>query len=320
MTGAVEAGPGTVLCVGRLYADLVLTGLDGFPALGREVYARELALVPGGGAFITAAHLVALGCPAALVARLGTDALADAIAPSVAAAGIELRWLERAADAGPQVTVAMTHQDDRAFLTRRAGTAAPVSLAEALAHEAVRHVHVGELATLREIPDLPARARAHGLTLSLDCSWDTAALVDPAALALLAGIDLFLPNEAEALAVTQAADLPTALSALRRLVPLVVVKRGAAGAVLARGGHLLELRAPAVRVRDTTGAGDAFDAGFLASWLGGGSDREALAHGLAAGSLAVQRIGGADPPVCAQELVPLAAAILEGAGACEAAR
>lgn len=60
-----------MLSAGRLYCDLVFRGLPAMPRLGEERFAEDVAIVPGGGGFITAAHLAGLGRPAALLSRLG---------------------------------------------------------------------------------------------------------------------------------------------------------------------------------------------------------------------------------------------------------
>jgi sugar/nucleoside kinase (ribokinase family) len=286
---------GFVLCVGRLYSDLVFTGLDAMPEPGREHFARDVTLVPGGGAFITAAHLAGLGRPAALAARIGIDHFGRGLDGPLAASGVDLRWLDRAVDAGPQLTVAMAVGSDRAFLTRRAGGAEPVTLDTALTSKLVRHMHIAELATLREIPDLAHRARRQGLTVSLDCSWDQAAIADPDTLRLLDGIDLFLPNEDEATALTGAETVDDALAFLAARVPVVAVKLGANGAVAQAETERSRAAAPSVPVIDTTGAGDSFDAGFLDRWLAGAPLETCLAWGIACGSLSVQRAGGAHP-------------------------
>ncbi len=310
-----RAAPHGVLCVGRLYCDLVFLGLDRMPAPGREVFADGLAIAPGGGALIVAAQLAALGRPALLVSRLGTDALAAAMEPQLAGLGIDLVWLERAAEAGPQVTVAMPFRNDRAFLTRRAGRAAPARLIEAILAGAARHVHIAELATLLEVPQMVAAARKAGLTISVDCGWDPEATDNPAAIDLLGEVDLFLPNADEAMALTGERDLPSALDHLSRHIPLVVVKAGGRRAMAMRHGHAVAMAPPDVPVLDPTGAGDAFNAGFLDCWLQGDALETCLAWALACGSLAVQRAGGATPAGRAQvaELAASLAPSLSGA-------
>ena len=64
-----------VLSIGRIYCDLIFTGLGHLPVLGREIYASGMEIAAGGGAFIAAAHLAHAGRKVALAARLGTDSL-----------------------------------------------------------------------------------------------------------------------------------------------------------------------------------------------------------------------------------------------------
>ncbi|WP_210493863.1 carbohydrate kinase family protein [Microvirga antarctica] len=283
---------GGVLCLGRTYCDLVFTGLSGMPVLGRELFARDVAVVPGGGAFITAAHLARFGRSAALVSRLGTDPLSLGLDVGLLESGVDLSFVERAADAGPQLTVAMVQAQDRAFLSRRAGHGHPATLEAALDAPGMRHLHIAEYATLAEIVHLVARAKQKGLTVSLDPSWDEDLIYRADFLQTCQGIDAFLPNVEEMAALAGTTKIEQGLDCLTAHFPLVVLKRGADGAILARGGDRFVRTAPKVNVIDTTGAGDAFNAGFLHVWLAGGDGASCLEAAIAAGSLSVQASGG----------------------------
>jgi sugar/nucleoside kinase (ribokinase family) len=299
-----------VLSIGRLYSDLIFRGLDALPVLGEERFAPEMSLVPGGGGYITAAHLASLGTRAALLARLGTDPLSGAIEPALQASGVDLRWLEKAADAGPQPTVAMVMGGDRAFLSRRAGTARPATLEAALADPAARHLHIAEFATLAEIPDLVTAAKQAGLSVSLDPSWDDSLIRDRDLVSRCGGVEILMPNAAEARAIAGTEGLDDAGAALAQHFPVVVIKDGGEGARLYRGAERLALPAPRdVAVVDTTGAGDAFNAGFLAAWLGGCPARDALAQGIACGTISVGAVGGAGRRLDPSEVARVAAAI-----------
>ncbi len=272
-----------VLCAGRLYADLVFTGLPRLPTPGTETFAGGASLHAGGGAFITAAWLVALGREARLAAVLPAEPFGAGVAAEVAAAGVTGAPLAPApAGADPQVTVAMAQGGDRAFLTRRAGPALP---AMDLRGRGLAHLHVGELATLAEAPDLIGAARAAGLTVSLDCAWDDE--VTAAAAALVRGVDVFLPNAAEAARLGALGVAPGQGGALW------VVKDGASGATAHGPDGLVHRPARPARVVDATGAGDAFDAGFLDLWLAGAPLADCLDRGAACGAAAVGRAGGA---------------------------
>jgi sugar/nucleoside kinase (ribokinase family) len=212
----VSSDAASVLCIGRLYCDLVFRGLSAMPVLGQERFAETVALVPGGGGFITAAHLASLGRPAALLARLGLDPLSQALEPQLTASGVDLRWLESADDAGPQPTVVIVQGGERAFLSRRAGPARPATLDAALASPQARHLHIAEFATLAEIPDLVSRAKRAGLSVSLDPSWDDDLIAEPDLVARCTGVDVFLPNAAEARAIAGTDDIAQAGRRLSR--------------------------------------------------------------------------------------------------------
>ncbi|MCU0905888.1 MAG: PfkB family carbohydrate kinase [Rhodobacteraceae bacterium] len=273
--------PLDILSAGRIYCDLVFSGLEAPPAPGREVYATGLTVVPGGGALITARYAQALGMragvwgvrPAAPFDRIVTDDLVRA--------GVADMTAPAEAGADPQVTVAIPVGGDRAFLTRRTGAALPDGPLPP-----ARHLHIGELATLVENPGLVALARQAGMTVSLDCSWDDATLARSDLADFVALVDVFLPNEAEATCLASR-------STVTRPRVAVVEKRGPSGATARLStGEIVHAAARSVDVTDTTGAGDAFNAGFLTGWLRGWPVARCLSLGNACGAVAVGRLGG----------------------------
>lgn len=107
------------------------------------------------------------------------------------------------------------------------------------------------------------------------------------------GVGTIFANIDEALELTGSVDLNLQMQTLGRIYERVVIKRGDAGAAVGgRKGALLSLPAPLTDVIDTTGAGDAFAAAFLATELGGRTLEECLRAGIMAGSKAVGGIGG----------------------------
>ncbi|MGR3435976.1 MAG: carbohydrate kinase family protein [Shimia sp.] len=276
-------GESPILCAGRLYCDLVFTGLDEAPRGGREVFAEALDLRAGGGAFITGAYLAGQGCPAGLVAVLPAPPFDALVAAEIARAGLASHCAPAQGEV-PQVTVAFPEGGDRAFLTRRVGPALPDGPLPP-----ARHLHFGELTTALERPDLIEAARGAGMTLSLDCAWDGAALAREEVAPTIAAMDLFFPNEAELAELARHGLTPAPRQGM-------AVKRGAAGSEWhpARG-KTRAVPAQRAEVRDLTGAGDAFNAGFLAAWLAGQGAEAALARGNRLGAVAVGQVGGAGP-------------------------
>lgn len=281
----------TILCVGRLYCDVIFTDVPRLPSMGTEVFAGGVGLHAGGGAFITAAWLASLGHRAELASHLPNAPFHDVVVAELKAARLGLglcRPLDPALDT--QLTVAIASDSDRAFLTRRSGAAAPDITADDLRRIGARHIHIGELSTLLERPDLVALAREVGATVSLDCAWDDDLPVAQVA-SHLARVDVFLPNDAE---VRHLVDRGVA----EPFSALTVVKKGANGSSASTAGGEISEPAEPVHVVDTTGAGDAFNAGFLHAWLDGLQIASCLAAGVRVASIALGRAGGAGRLPC----------------------
>jgi len=133
---------------------------------------------------------------------------------------------------------------------------------------------------------------------------DMTVSVDPASASLLRdigagrflewtrGADLCFPNLDEGRLLSGETDPEAAARSLRAWYGGVALKLGARGALWARGGEpTLSQAALPITVVDSTGAGDAFCAGFLASWLRGRGAEDALAAGIRLGAMAAARVG-----------------------------
>jgi len=201
------------------------------------------------------------------------------------------------ADAG--ASVILVGGPDRAILT--APGTVPLLRDEdvpAAILDRVRHLHVGSVFLLDALrPRLAERfaaARRAGITTSLDCNWDPRGAWDGGLWRILGQADVFLPNAAEAKRISGRDAVEDAARALAAAGPRVVaVKCGADGALAAEpDGTVTRVPAIAVDAVDATGAGDSFDAGFLAAWLAGRPVRDCLAVGVACGSLSTCGIGG----------------------------
>jgi len=166
-----------------------------------------------------------------------------------------------------------------------------------------RHLH----AQVDDMHELEVAARARGMTVSVDAfdgaSWASPRPVDE----LLRDADVLLANEAEACAMAGTRDAEAALELLAAHCGCVVIRRGARGAVGIAGGDVREVPADPVDVVDTTGAGDCFNAGFLAGWLSGMPIEDSLSLGVICGSGSVTDFGGYRGCPHADELRAIAA-------------
>jgi ribokinase len=228
---------------------------------------------------------------------VGDDTLGGVTLAALRDAGVDVGAVITDPEAATGVSVALARADDRAVLT------APGALARLRAEDvpdellaAARHVHVtSPFLQAGLAPGLRALAgRARGS--SLDTGWDPREAWDVP----LDAFDVLFPNAEEALRLAGRTD-GDAEAAARDLAargPLVVVKLGAAGALAVRGDEVVRVEAPCVEAVDATGAGDSFDAGFLAAWLEqggldqGGGLEDALRLACACGALSTRRAGG----------------------------
>lgn len=287
-----------VLVAGELNVDLILTGMDSPPVFGGEILASGLCQTPGSSSMICAMGLARLGAPVRFVGRVGGDERGRYCTEALGRAGIDASgviidpWLETG------LTIALSSARDRALVTYPGAIAAlkAEDVNDASLQDA-SHLHVSSYFLQRRLREglahLIARARLAGLSVSLDPGYDPEGLWQAGIRDVLPLVDIFLPNEVEALAITGAADVETALRELAALCPTVVVKTGAKGCIgIDEDGEIHRVSAFTVKAMDTTGAGDSFDAGFLRAWLNSRPLDECMRWGAACGALSTRALGG----------------------------
>ena len=288
-----------ILVVGELNVDLILTGLTGFPSLGREVLASGMRMVMGSSSAICAAGLARLGARVAFLGKVGVDYYGDFIVEELRRLGVDTRHLIRDPVVRTGATISLAHGGDRALITYL-GCISHLRLEEIDTSilRRYRHLHVGSYFLQRGLqvglPELFRRAHQMGLTTSLDTGYDPEEeWGGEGLLALLERVDIFLPNEVEACAIARTDDVEAALRELADRAGLVVVKRGAEGAISWKDGRVVRSPAFPVEVVDTTGAGDSFDAGFLYAHVVRGMPlEEALRFANGCGALSTTGVGG----------------------------
>jgi sugar/nucleoside kinase (ribokinase family) len=285
-----------VLVYGPLFCDLVFTGLPGMPELGRELYAEDLTLAPGGSA-IVAVGLLRLGARVGLIADLGNDPFSRLLGELLEHIGLDCSLIRRHPFPLPQLTVALSFPHDRAFVTRFEQPDTPPDLARILREHPARHLHIGSFLAAFQSPAVCQLAHAAGTTVSFDPGWDEQALRDPELLAVISEVDVFLPSRSE---LCHMAGIPNPAAAAARLLAtmpygFIVMKDGAEGAESFSRRSEECLRVPAIPVNpvDTTGAGDAFDAGFLSAFVRGALLMECMRVGAICGGLTTTARGGA---------------------------
>ncbi len=285
---------------GEINLDLILYGLPAAMPTERELLATDFQLTLGSSSAIFAHNVSTLGMKVGFITRVGGDPLGKIAIERLAASGVGVDRVVRAEGATTTgVTILLHHGRERHILTYP-GTMAEMTRADLdfdyLA--SARHFHLSSLFLQRglhpELPQLFRDLRDAGLTLSLDTNDDPEDLWSGVLEDLLDRIDLLLPNEDEICRIARREGLDEALAWLSRHVPTIVVKRGPRGALIQRGSERIEVPPVAVEPVDTIGAGDSFNAGFLAAWLRGADPRSCGIAGNIAGALSTLRPGGTE--------------------------
>jgi sugar/nucleoside kinase (ribokinase family) len=286
-----------VIVPGHFFCDLIFTGLPEFPRLGAEVYSEHFALVPGGGALNTAIALQRLGVKVGWAGALGNDFFSQAVSRYIQSENLASDLVIHLDRPLRRVTVALSYPSDRAFVSYVDPPLPEIELVKGVLEKAhSKLIHMSGLTIHEDMPRLMDAFHKQGTQIAMECQHRDETLDSPMVRDILARLDFFMPNAAEARQLTNKKTTSEALSILSSIIPCVVVKDGAQGAAACCGGKTYMEAALKVTPIDTTGAGDVFNAGFFAAYLDGQSIPECLRWGNYCGAQSTLGFGGSSAP------------------------
>lgn len=288
-----------VTIAGELNLDLILYGLPDVLEPERELLANDMMLTLGSSSAIVAHNLASLGALVGFISCIGDDQLGQMALDRLSAAGVDVEKVSRiSGSVKTGLTVLLQRNGWRNILTYP-GTIFDLK-PEHLDFDYLtssRHFHFSSYYLQRglqsHVAELFKKLRSKGLTISLDCNddpddkWTGLEEVLPL-------VDIFLPNEREAMRIAGTNNIESAINKLAEMVPLLVVKLGSQGVMARRGKERVVSPAVKVDLVDPVGAGDSFDAGFLHEFLRGSDLATCLASGNLMGALSVTRPGGTE--------------------------
>ncbi len=288
-----------LLCVGDVNVDIILDKMSSAPALGQEVLCEKMYTTMGGAASILACNAGVLGTRVGFVGKVGQDSYGDFLLECLSQKGVCVKHITRISDQPTGATVVLRYvKNDRAMVTctgAMSGLASTDVTDDILATS--RHLHVSGVFLMpqlqKDIVTLFARAKAAGLTTSIDPQWDPARQWSVNLPDLLPLVDIFLPNEGELIAMTGESDVEAALQSVSGVVNAVVVKQGVKGSLLYTEGNYFQQPANLNKnAVDAVGAGDSFNAGFLTAFLKGQPLQVCQRFANAMGAVSTRGAGG----------------------------
>ena len=290
-----------VLLTGTYFCDLVFGGLPEMPQLGRDIFSDSFEMVAG-GVFYTALALHRLGLRAGWLCDLGDDLFSRFILESAKAEGMETALFRQHERPLRRVAATFSFAHERGFVSYVDGDLPTGLPLDEVTRYRPHALFLPDIGLWRELPMLAELPGRHEMLVYMDCQDTALTLQTPGLAEALGCVDVFAPNEAEALHLTGETAVANALDRLSKLVPTVVIKRGAQGAVAQRGTKRVAVPTISVTPVDTTGAGDCFNAGCLYGLLRGSSLADCLRYGNIVGGLATTRMGGTAVPLAPPDL------------------
>ena len=287
-----------IAVVGEINADLILKG-DIKPMFDqREQIIESATLTLGSSAVIFACGAVKLGASVAFIGKVGDDLFGNFMVESIKERGINSSGIIKDPLVQTGLSVILDNNNNRAILTYPG--AIPSLTYEEINFSLIaqcRHMHLSGYFLLDKLrPDIPRlfhKARELGLTISLDTNYDPSEKWNDELKDTMSFVDVFLPNEVEALSITGKDVINEALSALSKNISTVTIKLGARGAITTDTfSPVLNLNAVQVDVVDTVGAGDSFDAGFIYGYLKQWPLGDTLKLATACGTMSTLKAGG----------------------------
>lgn len=280
-----------ILLPSAYFCDLVFTGLPDIPRLGDEVFCSGLKVLPGAG-FIPAVALTRLGKQVAWACDFGSDFFSRYVLEQADRQKLSPRLFRIHDQSLQAVTVAFSFAHDRSFLSYM-DSLPPTDLAALVRQNPARCLMLMSLHHGPDFVEAVDAAHEQGSLVFMDAQVSgEASLADPEVMAALRSVDIFAPNQKEALQLTGEKSVEQALLHLAALTPTVVIKLGADGALARSKDEQVYMPGISSNAVDTTGAGDNFDCGFLYGSLKGYSLEDRLRCGNFCGSRSVTAYGG----------------------------
>lgn len=286
-----------VFVYGDINIDLILPGVSHIPAPGQEDVVDDIHTCIGGGAALFIMGCGKLGLKTIFQTEIGQDHYGQFLLEKLESNQVDCSLVHSNEDMKTGISLSFTDEKDRSFLTYR-GTNGKLDIGlldvEAVAKSKLIHItmyagtrnHEKYLELLRRIKEMPE------VTVSFDVCWDDSGEWYEGIYELLPYIDILFMNETEAIHYSRKENVLDAMADLGKYCRVVVGKLGKKGSMAVFNGERYNKSGFTVIPKDTTGAGDSFNAGFVYGYLNGKDISQCLELGNACGALSTTAYGG----------------------------
>lgn len=303
-------------CLGILVVDALSGPLAQYPQphVRTQVVTERVRFLPGGGASNTGGALGRMGLPVSVFSKVGDDLNGRFLLDELARCGVEIGGIRVSpADTTPFTFVGIHPDGERSFIHTPGSNltfcAEDLDRDRLFAADYLLYQDCWVLPRLDGAPGaaLLAEAQRRGVVTLLDECWGLGPRRETFE-TMLPHCDFVMPSLDDMLALYPG-ETPAAIAGrlLARGAKTVILKMGAQGCLLAEPRGQTHVPAPAARVLDTTGAGDCWNAGFIAGLARGADLPSAARLGHACAAFCIETVGG-----CAG--IPEFAAVLRRAG------
>ncbi|MBC7827628.1 MAG: carbohydrate kinase family protein [Chitinophagaceae bacterium] len=290
-----------VMAIADLCIDILVSG-PSKPEFGQvELLAGDYTMSLGGSVGIFASQVAKLGGKVALIGTTGDDAAGKIIMEELLNAGVDTSFVAILPDRKTAMGLNISVNGDRAMLAYLGSMdfIGQYELQEIYTRLS-SHWHIGSFFLLHNL--IPSwrewirKLKKQGVTVSLDTNWSPSGKWYDV-IELLPEVDVFLPNDAEALAISGETDIISAGKKLSMICQLVVIKCGAQGSMVFVKGvcdsyPIASALLTNLIIKDTTGAGDNFDAGFIYYWMKGFDIKTCIEEATHCAVSSLQSLGG----------------------------
>ncbi len=287
-----------IIVVGELNVDLILNNLPSLPMEGKEIIAEKMNLTLGSSSAIFASNSSVLGNKVAFVGKIGKDGFGKTVMESLEQKNVNTDFIIQTEDEKTGITVVLNYGEDRAMVTYP-GAMETLNIEDIREDvlKLARHMHVSSVflqpSLKKDVEAVFQKAKSLGLTTSLDVQWDPEEEWDINLKKLLPLVDVFLPNEAELLALTGASNIDEAIETVRPYINIMAVKMGNKGSRGVTKSEDITVKPYLNKeVVDAIGAGDSFNSGFITKFLENKSLQECLRYGNLTGAVNTTAAGG----------------------------